>query len=81
MGVQVIEKLYQYKQQGKLFMGGTNNHDRIFPTPVLNVLRIPQVLPLLQEDMNYIGKLRIMGYVLCGMIVVTALGCLVWTVC
>ena len=37
--------------------------DTIFPTSFLDVVNIPQDLPPMQIDMNYIGNWAILGYV------------------
>lgn len=53
--------------------------DVIFGTHQLEVLRIPLELPPVQFDYNYIGKVAIVGYVLCGIIIVSSFGFTGWT--
>ena len=48
-------------------------------TAFLEVLRFPLVLPKLEVDDNYIGRLAIFGYVLFALIAVASLGLMVWT--
>lgn len=45
-----------------------------FPTSFMNVVNIPQDLPPIKIDMNYIGDFSILGYVLCAMVCTLSIG-------
>lgn len=79
MGQLAIEKLHQLKKNNEEGLPPPFPNGTKFATSVLNVLQIPQNLPPLQEDMNYIGSLAILGYVLCGIIMVTCITFAAWT--
>lgn len=80
MGQLAIDKLYQLKKSQDEGLPPPFPNGTKFATAVLNVLQIPQNLPPLQEDMNYIGSLAILGYVLCGIILTTCIAFGAWTV-
>jgi hypothetical protein len=50
-----------------------------YGTAILEVLRIPLVLPGVQVNENYIDGLAIVGYVLFALIAAASLGLMVWT--
>jgi ABC-type sugar transport system substrate-binding protein len=58
--------------------GGTLEND-IMSTNVLTHLKVPLVLPELEMDNNLIGNLHVVGYILFGIVVSTALFCAAWT--
>ncbi|KAL7530985.1 hypothetical protein ACHAXR_003784 [Thalassiosira sp. AJA248-18] len=48
--------------------------DVIFPTSFIDVVNLPQDLPPIKIDMNYIGNLSILGYVLCAIVCTLSIG-------
>lgn len=78
MGTFAIEKLYQLKMAQDQGLPPPFENGTEFATPVLNVLQIPQDLPPLQENMNYLGSLTILGYVFLGSIVVCCIVFAAW---
>eukprot|EP00977_Amphora_coffeiformis_P016290 scaffold4990_cov176-Amphora_coffeaeformis.AAC.7 len=72
MGYKAAQVLYDIKTgnfQGPEFYG----------TNLITHIQVPLVLPELVVDHNLIGRLRILGYTLMGVIYATALGCGIWT--
>lgn len=68
-----IEVLYAMAAQGQTFAGTT-----YIRTNILQHVRIPLVLPPLQVNNNLIGNLRVVGFVLFGIVVVTATSFASW---
>jgi len=79
MGVKIIDKLLELKTSHEKGIDPPFAKGRRFPTDVLNVLQIPQDLPPLVEDMNYIGYLRSLGSVFFGIIAFLSIACAAWT--
>ena len=52
--------------------------DMVFGTNLSFLLRIPLVLPNLEVDYNYLGALRILGYILFSIIGVSVLALMAW---
>ena len=78
MGSVAIDKLLEFRQKQEAgdddlssLYNGINDE---FHTSFLNVINIPQDLPPLQTDMNYIGHLRILGYAMFAMIFFLSVG-------
>ena len=72
MGYKAANVLYDIKT-------GTMNGQQIYGTNLITHIQVPLVLPELVVDNNLIGRLRILGYTLLGLIYATAIACGVWT--
>uniref|UniRef100_A0A7S4N406 G-protein coupled receptors family 3 profile domain-containing protein n=1 Tax=Odontella aurita TaxID=265563 RepID=A0A7S4N406_9STRA len=73
MGKLAIDRLLQVRQSQENGEGLPFT-DRIFPTNFLGVVNIPQDIPPMQINMNYIGGLVIFGYILCGILCLLSVG-------
>lgn len=72
MGFMAMKILYDLAEGGLI-------SQEIIGTSVLTHLEIPLVLPKLRVDHNLIGNLRVVGFILFGLIACGALGFGVWT--
>jgi len=78
MGSIAIAKLYEIRKSQE---AGSELpfQNQIFSTSFVNVIKIPQDLPPLLKDMNYIGNWRFLGYILCGVICPLSAGFFIFT--
>lgn len=73
MGALSIQTLHDLLQ-------GREPRGEMIGTNVLNHINIPLVLPELEVDHNLVGNLYLVGYILFGIVALTALGFLGWTI-
>ena len=72
MGMAAMEILLQV-------MEGIPPKQKIYGTHLIEILSVPQVLPEVNVDMNYIGRLAIVGYTLFALLATGSLGFAAWT--
>ncbi len=51
----------------------------VYGTAILEMVRVPLMLPSLNVNNNYIGNLRYVGFALFGIVAITAIGFAIWT--
>jgi ABC-type sugar transport system substrate-binding protein len=72
MGVESIDALYGLST-------GQPVKDTITLTFLMEMVRIPLVLPPLEVDENHVSSLRFIGYALFAIVAITAIYCIGWT--
>ena len=72
VGTRTLEVLYEIATKG-------NVSKTIYPTNLVSYNLIPLELPSPDVDQHLIGNLEYVGYVCFGVVVVCALGCVIWT--
>lgn len=77
--VKTLLKILQAVDNGTSLNETLPMGDTIFGTHQLEVLRIPLELPPLDFDYNHIGNAAIVGYILCGIIILASLLFMGWT--
>jgi len=78
-GAEAINVLYELTVRQEQGIEPSFAMGSIFATPVLNVLQMPQDIPPLEIDMNYLGGLSILGWILSGMVILLSMACAAWT--
>ena len=72
MGSLSVAKLLQLSQ-------GNPVKNVILPTSLVEVIQIPLLLPAADLDYNYIGNLKIVGYVMATIVILLSIGFSTWT--
>ena len=79
MGVNALDLLFEYKQQGMIHTQDNSGSSVIYGTELHEVITVPLNLPPPDIDHNNIGNLRYLGIVLWALMTMFALACGVWT--
>jgi ABC-type sugar transport system substrate-binding protein len=77
-GEQCIDTLLELQLNGN--PPRDRNNDMVFGTNLSFLLRIPLVLPNLEVDYNYLGLVRILGYVLLAIVGVSTVALMAWVI-
>ena len=58
---------------------GQEVEETIYGTALLEFLKFPLVLPLVQVNENYIGTLAVLAYILFILVAIASIGLMIWT--
>lgn len=74
MGVESAKALHQLQDTPS-----NRKSEILYGTNLIEILRVPLVLPPLEVDYNYLGNLTILGYIFFAVVALLSIGCAIWT--
>jgi gamma-aminobutyric acid type B receptor len=74
MGADSIKILKQIVENGGIYEGSGQDYG----THLQQLVRVPLILPELNFDYNYIGSLKVLGYVSIAIIMLFSIACIAW---